>query len=347
MLGGLTPRAFLRRHWQKRPLFVRRALPGFRGVLGERALAKLASRVDVESRMVRRRGNRWETSSGPFAARACLNGANASLLVSGVNLHLRAADALLRRFDFIPQARLDDVMVSYATPGGGVGPHVDSYDVFLLQGPGRRLWKVWNSRKNLVKYLAGPGDLLYLPPGWRHDGVALEPCFTYSIGFRAPRGAELGAAFLDWLHSRGLPDAAYRDPRLALARRPAEIPRAMVSYAQDVLRKIRWSGADVARFLGEYLTEPKAHVVFRGGAGRRRGLRGSRVRLDPKTQLLYRGNGFFINGEHAGTPLGSRHLLRELADRRSISGEKLAGSRLAVLIYQWQRLGYLHVEKLT
>jgi 50S ribosomal protein L16 3-hydroxylase len=347
MLGGLTARAFLRRHWQKRPLFVRRAFPGFRGVLDERALAKLAGRVDVESRRVQRRGNRWETTSGPFAATARLNGTNASLLVSGVNLHLRAADALLRRFDFLPQARLDDVMVSYATPGGGVGPHVDSYDVFLLQGPGRRLWRVWNFEKKLFKYEAGRGDLLYLPPGWRHDGVALEPCFTYSIGFRAPRGAELGAAFLDWLHSRGLPDAAYRDPRLAPARHPAAIPRAMVSFAQDVLGKIRWNGADVARFLGEYLTEPKAHLVFRRRAGARRGLRGSRVRLDPKTQLLYRGNGFFINGEHAETPLRSRRLLRELADRRSVSGEKLAGSPLAVLIYRWQRLGYLHLEKRT
>ena len=121
---------------------------------------------------------------------------------------------MLRRFAFVPQARLDDVMVSYATPGGGVGPHVDSYDVFLLQGPGRRRWRVGGRTASSPR----PGDLLYLPPGCEHDGVALEPCFTYSIGFRAPRGAELGAAFLDWLHERGLPDARYRDPGLAPAR---------------------------------------------------------------------------------------------------------------------------------
>src|SRR5439155_469422 len=143
-----------------------------------------------------------------------------------VNLHVEAADRLLGRFDFVPQARLDDVMVSFAARGGGVGPHVDSYDVFLLQASGRRHWRVWGSNKKALEYLAETGDLLYLPPGWRHDGVALEPCFTYSIGFRAPRGAELGAAFLDWLHERGLPDAAYRDPRLEPTSRPAQIRRA-------------------------------------------------------------------------------------------------------------------------
>jgi ribosomal protein L16 Arg81 hydroxylase len=138
-------------------------------------------------------------ATGPFE-KVTLGKARSTLLVSGVNLHLAAADALLRRFAFVPQARLDDVMVSYATPGGGVGPHVDSYDVFLLQGPGRRRWRVVQK-----EYIAHPGDLLYLPPGVEHDGVALEECYTYSIGFRAPRGAELGAAFLDWLHERGLP----------------------------------------------------------------------------------------------------------------------------------------------
>src|SRR5918999_1337828 len=166
--GGLTPRQFLRRYWQKRPLFVPRAFPGFAGVIDKRALAALARRDDVESRIVERRGRQRHTRHGPFANPA-LRKRDATLLVSGVNLHVAAADALLRRFAFIPQARLDDVMVSYATPGGGVGPHVDSYDVFLLQGPGRRRWR-FEGRS----VIAGPGDILYLPPGIEHDGVALE-----------------------------------------------------------------------------------------------------------------------------------------------------------------------------
>ena len=330
LLGGLSPRAFLRRYWQKRPLFVPQALPGFGGVIDKRALAALAARDDVESRMVERRGTHRDTRHGPFE-KVTLGKARSTLLVSGVNLHLAAADALLRRFAFVPQARLDDVMVSYATPGGGVGPHVDSYDVFLLQGPGRRRWRVVQK-----EYIAHPGDLLYLPPGIEHDGVALEECYTYSIGFRAPRGAELGAAFLDWLHERGLPDAAYRDPRLAPASRPARIPREMLQFSEKVLARIRWSRGDVIDFLGRYLSSPKPHVVSRPQKSR-----GAAVRLDPKTSLLYYGERFFINGQ----ALSVRHprLLHELADRRRADKAFLAP--LASLIAEWQRAGYVHYAR--
>ena len=338
LLGGLTPRDFLRRYWQKRPLFVRGALPGFAGVISARRLFGLAARADVESRIVERRGRRRETAHGPFDE-VVLKKNQSTLLVNGVNLHVPAADRLLRRFGFLPQARLDDVMVSYATPGGGVGPHVDRYDVFLLQGAGRRAWRVADRR-----YLAHPGDLLYLPPGVRHDGVALEACFTYSIGFRAPRGAELGAAFLDWLHERGLPQSDYRDPGLKPARRSARIPQELVSFCTTVLKRIRWSPRDVEDFVGRYLSEPKPHVVFKP-RNVRRALRSSRVRLDPKTRLLYRGARFFINGESFS--LGGSHAarLRELADHREARGARLAGTRLASLISRWQRQGYVNLEK--
>jgi 50S ribosomal protein L16 3-hydroxylase len=339
LLGGMTTRTFLGRHWQKRPLFVRDALPRVPDLVAERALTALALRDDVESRIVERRGNRWETLHGPFA-RIRKRQSNWTILVSGVNLHVRAADELLRRFQFIPQARLDDVMVSYATPGGGVGPHVDSYDVFLLQGPGRRRWRVGRE-----EYLARPGDLLYVPPGMRHDGVALDPCFTYSVGFRAPRGAELGAAFLDWLHERGLPDATYRDPALRPTPRPAAIPREMIEFTSRLLARITWTRGDTVRFLGEYLTMPKAHVVFRPGRRVAPRLERSVVRLDPRTQLLYSGARFFINGEAASVPGRLAPALRRLADRRSAPGASLAAAPLAALISGWRALGYLHIEK--
>jgi len=344
LLGGLSPRTFLRRHWQKRPLLVRAAVPQFTGVAGLRALARLAARDDVESRIVERRAGarkpRWETAHGPFP-RFHLKRRDATLLVSGLNLHVAAADALLRRFAFVPQARLDDVMVSYATPGGGVGPHVDSYDVFLLQGPGRRRWRYWFEQK-VHTCVVGPGDLLYLPPGVKHDGVALDSCFTYSIGFRAPRAAELGAAFLDWLHRRGLPDARYGDRGLRPARHPARIPPEMVRFAQAQLARIRWSAGDVAAFLGEYLTEPKPHVVFRPGRARPPGRK--RATLDPRTQLLHSGGRFFINGEPLAVPRRARAALRELADRRSIGAAALARASLGRLLHDWQRLGYLRIE---
>jgi 50S ribosomal protein L16 3-hydroxylase len=338
LLGGLTPRDFLRRYWQKRPLLVRGAVPRFAGVIAARELFGLAARDDVESRIVERRGRRRETRHGPFDE-VVLKKNGSTLLVNGVNLHVAAADELLQRFRFVPQARLDDVMVSYATPGGGVGPHVDFYDVFLLQGPGRRAWRV-GARRLVVE----AGDLLYLPPGVRHDGVALGPCFTYSIGFRAPRGAELGAAFLDWLHERGLPQADYRDPGLAPAKRPAEIPTAMVAFAARLLERIRWSRRDVEEFVGRYLSEPKPHVVFQPAVSRRT-LHGSLVRLDPKTRLLYRGARFFINGESLALNGTNAARLRQLADHRAAPGARLAGTRLAGLISRWQKLGYLSLEK--
>lgn len=328
----MRPREFLRRYWQKRPLFVPGALPGFAGAIERRALAALARRDDVESRMVERRGNRWDTVPGPFR-RVAFKKRNFTLLVSGVNLHHEKADALLRRFAFIPQARLDDVMVSYAAPGGGVGPHVDSYDVFLVQGPGRRRWRLPHA-----EFVCGPGDLLYLPPGVEHDGVALEACYTYSVGFRAPRGAELGAAFLDWLHERGLPDAMYRDPGLAPVSHPARLPPEMLRFACAILRRIRWSGRDVEDFLGRYLSAPKPHVVFRPGKAS-----GTWARLDTRTQLLYSGNNFFINGESFTVPSRHRQRMRELADRREIDATRLAGQ--ANLIGEWRKAGYLHLVK--
>ena len=353
-LGGLSPKEFLRRHWQKRPLLVRRALPGFHGVIPKRALFALAARDDVESRLVKRRGSRWHVAPGPLSANLLTKAGarNWTLLVNGVNHHAEAAERLLRRFAFLPQARLDDVMVSYAAPGGGVGPHFDSYDVFLIQGSGRRLWRL--SRKQAFEsephsplrvirdfaadeeYLLEPGDLLYLPPGWGHEGVALEECFTCSVGFRAPRGAELGAAFLDYLHERGMPEAEYRDPGLTPARRGAQIDARMVSFAATLLKKIRWQRRDVEDFLGRFLTTPKPEVVFRKSASR-----GNLVELNPKTQLLYRGSRFFINGESFTAAPRQRGALAQLADRRQASARGLARAGLGRLISRWRRQGYL------
>lgn len=352
----------MRLHWQKRPLFVRGALPEFRGLIGERSLAALAARDDVESRLVERREGRWKLRHGPIGPAALRRAGKRdwTLLVSGLNLHLDAADRLLRRFAFVPQARLDDVMVSYAAGGGGVGPHVDTYDVFLLQGSGRRRWRLCRPRGFRMRessplrqiedfaaeaeHLAAPGDLLYVPPGWAHEGVALEPCFTYSIGFRAPGGAELGAAFLDWLHERGLPEARYRDPDLRPARHAAAIPSRMVDFVAEVLGRLRWSRRDVAEFVGQYLSAPKPQVSFRPPRSAPQAMRGAQVRLDPKTQLLYRGTRFFINGEALSVALRDAAPLRELADRRTLPASRLAGARLQALILQWRQGGFLHLE---
>jgi 50S ribosomal protein L16 3-hydroxylase len=354
LLGGLSPKEFLRRHWQKRPLLARRALPGFRGVIGKRALFSLSARADVESRLVKRRSTSWQVASGPLSEKSLKQGTgrNWTLLVNGVNHHAAAAERLLRRFAFLPQARLDDVMVSYAAPGGGVGPHFDSYDVFLVQGAGRKIWRLARPRPfrlaegaplKLIEgfvpedeYLLEPGDLLYLPPGWGHDGVALDECFTCSVGFRAPRAKELGAAFLDYLHERGLPDAQYRDPGLRASARSARIDPRMAAFAAKHLGRIRWKRADVEDFLGRYLTSPKQEVVFRAGGSRKK-----LIELNPRTQLLYCGTRFFINGESFTPKPSQRKALASLADTRRASARALARAGLARLISSWRLQGYL------
>jgi 50S ribosomal protein L16 3-hydroxylase len=366
LLGGLSPQAFLRRYWQKRPLLVRRALPGFSGMVTKSALCALAARNDVESRLVERRRNRYRVRHGPLARSSMprTGTGNWTLLVNGVNHHNLQAERLLRQFAFIPQARLDDVMVSYAARGGGVGPHFDSYDVFLVQGEGRRRWRLAKARPARrpfsfvpdapLKLIAGfraehevllePGDLLYLPPGWGHDGVALGPCFTFSVGFRAPSGAELAAAFLDHLHERGLPNAVYRDPGLRPASRPALIGPELLAFAEAQLGRIHWARGDVEEFLGRYLSTPKPNVVFssiRNFSGK---LKNQTVSLHPKTQMLYRGSRFFINGEILVPRPAQRRALAALADRRYAPGRLLARAGLEDLVMEWHRAGYLLLE---
>ena len=366
LLGGLSAQAFLRRHWQKRPLLVRGALPAAGAIVTKRALFTLAARRDVESRLVKLNQGRYRVTHGPLARSSMPRAGTGAwtLLVNGVNHHNAQAEELLRRFAFVPQARLDDVMVSYAARGGGVGPHFDSYDVFLVQGRGRRLWRLAGAQPEPrpfpfvpdapLKLIAGfraeqevlleAGDLLYLPPGWGHDGIALEPCFTYSIGFRAARGAELAAAFLDHLHERGLPDAVYRDPGLRPTARPALIGPELAAFAKKQLARIRWTQSDVEEFLGRYLSMPKPNVVFAGSS--RKGLELSRCEaiLSSKTQMLYRGGRFFINGEVLHPRPAQRAALARLADSRRAPGRALAGAGLERLILDWHRAGYLLLE---
>jgi len=364
-LGALTAGQFLHRHWQKKPLLVRGSLPECAGLVQRGTLFELAAREDLESRLVSHHGDKWRVSHGPFTARQLsrLPRAGWTLLVQGVDRALAGVQELSQRFAFIPYARFDDVMVSYAPSGGGVGPHFDSYDVFLVQGEGSRRWRVSRQRDlSLVdgaplrilrrfrpsrEWLLNPGDLLYLPPRCAHDGVAVGPCITYSIGFRAARAQELGERFLEFLQDRIRLDGIYSDPGLKPQRRPARLPDDMLRKARRTLGRIRWDDAETTRFLGSYLSEPKDAVVFErprrpvpeGAFGTQLARRG--VRLAPQTRMLFRGNLLFINGEAhpAGAP--AAQLLSRLADRRSLPPQRRADREAAGLLYQWYRAGYI------
>ena len=367
LLGGLSATRFLSQFWQKKPLLVRNAIPDFKGVVQAPELLALSLRDDVEARLVCRRRGAWHVQQGPFSRTqlARLPKSGWTLLVQGLNLELPEADALLRRFRFLPYARLDDVMVSYAVAGGGVGPHFDSYDVFLLQGPGRRRWSVGRQRDRRLdpktplkilrnfrpekEWLLEPGDMLYLPPGWAHEGVALEPGFTYSIGFRAPSHQEVAREFLAYLQERVAFDGLYADRGAGPARRAAEIPKRMVQQAAAVARRIRWRTRDVARFLGEYLSAPKPQIVFsrprspRSPASFAQGCRARGLRLDLRTRMLFREPDFFVNGERVEPPGRSRRVLARLADGRALAPGMRLPHPLLRLLYDWYLAGWLRV----
>jgi 50S ribosomal protein L16 3-hydroxylase len=376
LLGGLSASAFLRKYWQKKPLLVRQAVAGFRDLLSPAELFALAGRDDVESRLVRHARGRWTLAHGPFRAADLkrLPARDWTLLVQGVNLHVAAADALLRRFAFVPYARLDDVMVSHAVPGGGVGPHSDSYDVFLLQGEGRRRWQVsskisrrrdqtrdpsWPARiltrfRPDAEYTLSAGDMLYLPPAYAHDGVAVSACTTYSIGFRAPSAQELGTAFLDWMRDAIALEGRYADPLLAPAREPARIDPSMQKRYSAMLVGVRWGDAMVSRFLGCYLSEPKPSVffeppshplrlaAFRSAAGRQG------VSLDRRTLLLYDSRNVFLNGVALESASHDSTVIKRLANARHLSGTDCAGSSstraaTVALFHRWYCDGFLHL----
>ena len=366
LLGGLTAAAFVARHWHKAPLVVRGAMPGFAGIATRDELFALAARDDVTSRLVRKVRGSYSLEHGPFSSArlARLPRRDFTLLVQGMNLHSDAADALLRRFAFIPHARLDDVMVSYAAPGGGVGPHVDSYDVFLLQGAGRRRWRYGRQsdlslRRNLpLKILRrfeptddatlAPGDMLYLPPDIAHEGTAVDECMTYSIGFRAPLYQEVVESFFDHLRDSIVVEGRYADPDLRATARPGRIDAALQRRLAGAIAQSRFDRTDIARFIGRFLTEPKPDVVFTAPARVsrpgfvRRGERDG-LRLDRRTQLLYDNERYYLNGDDAPFPDAHRLALQRLADHRMLSRSEFAALSPATLnlLYDWHRHGYL------
>ena len=360
LLGGLTPATFMRRHWQKQPLLVRGAVSAVRPPLGRAALFGLAASDDVESRLVVRDDAQWSVRHGPLPRRVLPPLARPAwtLLVQGVDLHVPAAHELLRRFRFVPDARLDDLMVSYATDGGGVGPHVDSYDVFLLQVHGRRRWRIGPAAgaafvpglplKILARFdathdwLLEPGDMLYLPPGWGHDGTAVGECMTCSIGFRAPTAVELARDVLQRA-AEALDDAdaaRYRDARQPAAARPAEVPPALRTFAATAVRRALAAPQRLERALGEALTEPKPRVWFEAGAP----LEPSRgVALDRRTRMMYDAVHVFVNGEAFRAGGRDAALMRTLADERRLEAPALArlSAPARALMEEWAQAGWL------
>ena len=372
LLGGLSPAGFMRRHWQKKPRLVRGALADALPGLDRQRLFALAAEDGVESRLVVNEADRWTVRPGPIPRRALppLARAGWTLLVQGVDLHDDTAHRLLARFRFVPDARLDDLMLSYASDRGGVGPHIDSYDVFLLQIQGRRRWRIGRAARPLLrddvplKMLAGfvasqewlleAGDMLYLPPGWGHDGVAVGPCVTASVGFRAPAAAALAAETLQRLGEAALDalgedeatgpkrDALYTDRGQAATERPARIPASLQGFADAAIERVLGDARARRRALGEVLSEPKPGTWFERSVPA--SLAGGVV-LDRRTRMLYDAAHVFINGESYQAGGRDATLMRALADRRRLEAGAVprlsAGAR--ELLGRWAEAGWCTV----
>lgn len=372
----------MRRHWQKKPLLIRQAMPGVQAPLDRAALFALAGDEAVESRLIVQQRQAqaqpskagkgakaaaadnagWSLKHGPLNRRSLppLTQPGWTLLVQGLDLHLPAAHELLQRFRFVPDARLDDLMISYATDGGGVGPHYDSYDVFLLQVQGQRRWRVGKLKDDSLQpdvplkilshfepeeeYLLEPGDMLYLPPMWAHDGIAQGECMTCSIGFRVPEATELAREvlirFVEELDCEA-PRRLYRDPKQEATETPGLIPDALEAFAADAIERLLKDRDGLRSALGEILTEPKPRVWFEAGEPLPEGVG---VRLDARTRMVYDGQRVFANGESwRAAGQDARHL-RELADQRWLSAKTVARASVTLreLLNQWSEDGWLH-----
>ena len=365
LLAGLSTQQFLHEYWQKKPLLIRQAIPGFKGFLNQQKMTQLACQEDVQSRLVQFK-NEWTLNEGPFNKSDLkkLQG-HWTLLVQGINYLLPEGDALLKKFNFIPYARLDDLMVSFAPDQGGVGPHFDSYDVFLLQGPGRRRWqiskqkdlrlvpniplKILKNFKPTEEYVLESGDMLYLPPNYAHNGIAEGDCMTYSIGFRAPHYQEIISEFLIYLQDHLKIEGIYQDPDIKATKQPARIPSLMMDKVSAVLNKINYNKNDIEIFWGKYLTEPKAHIFFDSPdiplakqdfikSAKKHG-----IQLNIKTNMLYTTKMFFINGEVCSFNTCAKDV-KQLADKRSIDGSSPLVSKMGDFLYECYLNGYLEIK---
>jgi 50S ribosomal protein L16 3-hydroxylase len=285
LLGGISARVFLRDYWQKKPLLIRQAIPDFQSPIDPDELAGLALEEEVESRLVLEHGERpWEMRRGPFAEDAFseLPERDWTLLVQSVDQFVPEVAELLENFRFLPSWRIDDIMISYAAPGGSVGPHFDNYDVFLLQGHGKRHWKVGqmcDSQSQLIEHAdlrilaefqggeewtLEPGDMLYLPPRLAHWGVAVDECVTYSVGFRAPSAAEVLTHFTDFL-SQFLPDEdRYSDADAQPVSDPHQIQHDALDRLKGLLAEHMSDERLLLTWFGQFMTEPRYPELVAG-----------------------------------------------------------------------------------
>jgi len=265
---------FLARYWQKRPVLLKRGFKNFIDPLSPDELAGLAMESEVDSRLVSHEKGRWQVSHGPFESYEHLGETNWSILVQAVDHWHEPSARLMRPFRQIPDWRMDDLMVSFSVPGGGVGPHLDQYDVFIIQGTGRRRWRVGEkiAMKQhsphpdllqvepfdaIIDEEMEPGDIIYIPPGFPHEGYSLENAINYSVGFRAPSSREMVSGFADYVLSRELGSKRYSDPELVRREHPAEVQQHELDGLRNMMTDLVASPEHFNSWFGEFISQSR------------------------------------------------------------------------------------------
>lgn len=312
---------FIRHYWQKRPIIIKNAFQPFIDPISPDELAGLAMESEVDSRLVSHDDGNWQVNHGPFTHFRQQGEQNWSLLVQAVNHWHQPCSALMLPFRVLPDWRIDDLMISYSVPGGGVGPHIDQYDVFIIQGIGSRHWRV-GEKHNLPQHCPHPdllqvapfdpiidekmtsGDMLYIPPGFPHEGYSLETSMNYSVGFRAPNGRELISGFADHLIQYDLGSQRYRDPNIMIRDCPAEILPQELDALRDVMLKLINQPTTFRHWLGEFASQPRheldlapAHPAYRPEELRDALQQGDQLTRLHGLRILKIGDQIFINGD--------------------------------------------------
>ncbi|KPZ64791.1 50S ribosomal protein L16 arginine hydroxylase [Pseudoalteromonas sp. P1-16-1b] len=274
-INELSEQAFLNQYWQKKPLLIKRGFSDFKDPLDANELAGLAMEDSIESRIITNHNQQWQSHQGPFEDFEILTDEHATLLVQAVDHWHPEAAQLLEPFRFIPNWRIDDLMISYSTPGGGVGPHLDQYDVFIIQGEGKRHWRVglpdaslkqFAQNKSLLQVEAftavidcvlEPGDILYIPPGCPHEGYAIENALNYSVGFRAPNQQDLLSSFADHIIDTESGQKRYTDHTLALRDSKGELTQSEVDKVKTLMQALIENDSLFKNWLGNTLSQPK------------------------------------------------------------------------------------------
>ncbi|MDX3773002.1 cupin domain-containing protein [Chromatiaceae bacterium AAb-1] len=272
---GMSVEEFLRDYWQKKPLLIKQGFAGFQDPITPDELAGLALEEEVESRLVSCSNSDWQLETGPFEDFSAYGEQDWTLLVQAVDHWHPESAELLEPFRFMPNWRVDDLMISFSTPGGGVGPHLDQYDVFIIQGLGKRHWRVGMPDTSLKQHcphprllqitpfqdcidvIMEPGDILYIPPGCPHDGISLEDSLNYSVGFRAPAQKDLLTGFADYLIDHDISGRRFTDPDRQTATSAGAITQHDLTKVQQLLQQLVADNTLLPQWFCSYITHPK------------------------------------------------------------------------------------------